>query len=126
MLTAKQAGLIYDLVIASFSYVLPSFAWSILCGVLLTVGDFVFRSWLEHQSGAGFWVTLVIYIAGLLCMMLSCFSENIAIAAILAVVINSVGYLAIAWLWWGDTINSREAIGVLVGIAAIAILESRP
>lgn len=106
-----------------FAALLPPFGWSLLCGIFLTLGDVVLRSWFETQQGSGFCIALSIYTLGLLCMMMSCFGQNIAVAGIVAVLINSLGYLLISYLVWGDTVNAREAIGIAMGLMTILVLE---
>lgn len=104
---------------------LPPPLWSLLCGVLLTVGDITLRAWFVTQTGPGFWLTLVVYAMGLLCMMMSCFGQNIAVAGIVAVLLNSLGYIAISYWWWGDTISAREALGIALGLVAVLVLETK-
>ena len=107
----------------SISTFLPTVAWTVITGILLTLGDLVLREWLDTRWPLGFWVVLTIYMVGTFCMMMSFFSQNIAVATVAAVVANAVGYVVASYFIFGDTISALKIMGMFAGIVSFAILE---
>lgn len=107
----------------AISNLLPSAVWTIASGFVLTGGDFLLRSWLQTKWPYGFLFTFLVYVLGLLCMMMSFFQQNIAVATVAAVIINVVGYMILAHIFFGDTISLWKGIGIALGLLAFAILE---
>jgi len=56
-------------------------------------------------------------------MMMSFFGQNIAVAGIAAVLFNTIIYLAIAYIAFGDVITAREMVGIALGLVAIVLFE---
>ena len=107
----------------ALSNLLPAVVWTITSGIVLTAGDLVLRSWLPEKWSYGFELTFLIYIIGVLCMMMSFFQQNIALATVAAVVVNAVGYLLAVYVIYGDTISVWQGVGIFLGLVAFAILE---
>lgn len=107
--------------IASF---FPSLIWTILSGLFLTVGDILLRSWIAHPWPYGFWVSFAVYVVSIFLAMMSFFGENIAIATLLIVILNTITYLIVTYYFYGDTIEPRQIIGVFVGFSAVFLLKS--
>lgn len=108
----------------NFAAMTSSFVWIVLGGVFLTGGDILFRIFQSSQWKFGFVVAFCVYGIGSLCMMLSFFGENIAVASILTLVFNVLIYLAAAYFFFGDTVSHREIFGILLGLAAVMVIES--
>lgn len=102
---------------------LPSLTWTIIGGILLTVGDVALRSWFETHWKFGFTASFVIYVLGMLCMMMSFFGENIAIATVVMVLLNTILYLVISYYLYGDTLHTPQMIGIALGMVAIVFLK---
>jgi len=95
-----------------------------IAGLLLTIGDLILRSWVDHQD---IWR---LYIFGVICYFIalnflarSYRFENIAIASVMMEVFNLVTYLVVSYWKFGDHISHLEVIGLVFGIAAIACFE---
>jgi drug/metabolite transporter (DMT)-like permease len=110
--------------IQTISGFFPSLMWTILSGFFLTVGDLLLRSWIAHPWSYGFWVSFAVYIVSIFLAMMSFFGENIAIATLLIVMLNSITYLVATYYFYGDTIETRQIIGVFIGFCAIFLLKS--
>lgn len=106
-----------------FSQTLSPLFWILFSGVFLTVGDVIFRFWQQYSFWNGFLLAFSFYMVGIFCLMMSFFSENIAIATIAAVVVNTVVYLLASYFFFGDTISFLECCGVILGLTAIALIE---
>lgn len=97
--------------------------WMVISSVFLTVGDIMFRWWLEQQWPHGFALSCGIYALGMFCLIMSFFGENIAIATVIGITLNVIFYLAYAYFAYGDTLSTKEIIGIFTGLAAIYLLE---
>lgn len=109
--------------LAGIAEVFPSIVWTALSGTLLTIGDVVLRLWFGKDVPYGFGIAFLLYAIGLLCMMMSFFGKNIAIATVAAVIINVVTYLLFSYIFYGDTLGVWKIIGIGLGLISIAILE---
>jgi hypothetical protein len=98
--------------------------WITLGAFFLTVGDVVFRGWLANHWFGGFAATYFIYIFGLLFIMMSFFSQHIAVATISVYVLNCVAYIAIAWWFFGDTLTTAQMAGIVLGLVSMALLQA--
>ena len=107
----------------ALSGTLPPAYWALTSGLVLTLGDIVLRSWFETGWHYGCLTAFLIYMLGIICIMLSFFGKNIAVATVLAVISNAVMYLLISHWKWGDTISMQQGIGVALGLIAFAVLE---
>lgn len=107
----------------SISALMPALGWMLFSAGLLTIGDVVFRVWLNQQFSFGFWAVLLVYVVGIFCLMLSFFGEHIAIAGAICIIANSVIYLVVAYLIYGDTISPWQMVGMVLGIAAIFAMQ---
>ena len=108
---------------AAIASLLAPTYWIIISSILLTAGDITFRSWLEQQWQHGFAVACGVYMVGSLCLMMSFFGQNIAIATIVGITMNIVLYLVYAHFVYGDMLSYKELFGISLGLAAIYILE---
>jgi hypothetical protein len=103
---------------------LPTLAWTFLCSILLTIGDITFRHWQHTAFQYGFWATFVLYALAMLALMLSFFGQNIAIASIAAILLNTISYLIVARLAYGDDINAIQLLGIGLAFVAITLFET--
>ena len=112
-----------------FNYILkdmPSIAWLALGGTLLTAGDILLKSWVERSLpyfSAMYLGGLAIYIVGLIFLIESFRTENIAAATAIFVLINIATLAVVSWLYFGDKISLLQFIGLLLAAAAVVLLE---
>jgi multidrug transporter EmrE-like cation transporter len=109
--------------ILNISYAIPALAWIALSSVLFTVGDFIFRYWIENSLLSVFIIGFFTFSAALFCLIMSFPHENIAVASVLAILINITLYLIVAYFVYGDVISIRQSVGLLLGFASIYVLE---
>ncbi len=96
----------------------------ILAGsVCLTLGDIAAKLWVQSNRMPHFAVMFGLYMAGLLFLCWSFRFKNIALASLLLIILN-VLILAV-WSWWryDEALNRVETAGLLLGIAAVGLLE---
>lgn len=98
--------------------------WLILGGSILTVGDIIFRFWVHRPVLSLFIPGLLVYVVGLLCLIQSFKSENIAVASALFVIFNVLTLLVVSWLFFGDHLSWLKILGVIFALIAIIILET--
>lgn len=109
---------------ATFASLLSAPVWLSASAVLLTAGDVVFRLWQKQPFWGGFEGTFAIYMLGILCLIFSFFSENIALATTAAIILNSLGYLLAAYLLWGETVSGVQLAGIGLGLVAIGLMQA--
>ena len=66
---------------------------------------------------------LAIYLIGLVFLVESFKSENIAVASAIFVIINIATLLLVSWLWFGDKLSLLQIVGLALALVAIALLE---
>ena len=109
--------------ILTFSQALPPLAWILLSSLFFAVGDILFRCYFEYKWTYGFVGALAVSFLGLFFLTMSFPYENIAVATVIAILLNIALYLTGAFLLFGDMVSVREGVGLLVGFSAIVILE---
>jgi len=99
--------------------------WLVLGGVALTVGDILFRFWVDRPSylSALYISGLAIYLIGLIFLVESFKSENIAVASAIFVIINIATLVVVSWLWFDDKLSLLQIIGLALALIAIVLLE---
>lgn len=106
--------------------VMTAITWLALGGIALTVGDIVFKVWVEKSLSyvSSYYVGgLLLYIIGLIFLVESFKTENIAVASAIFVLINIVTLAIFSWLYFGDKISLVQTIGLLLAATAILLLE---
>jgi multidrug transporter EmrE-like cation transporter len=95
-------------------------------GTLLTLGDIVFKTWatanapyLSYQYILG----LALYIAGLLCLIETFRTQNIAVATAVFVLINIATLALVSWFWFGEKLSLLQVAGLVCAAAAVLLLE---
>lgn len=109
--------------IQALSHLLPAAAWTLLAGCVWTGGDLLLRSWLHSRWEHGFALSFAVIITGTFFWMLGALQQNIAIAAVAAVLINVIGYIVAAHFLYGDTLGLLHGVAITVGLIVIAVLQ---
>lgn len=107
----------------TFSQILPPLIWIGMSSLLFTTGDIFFRYWLQSSGNMLFAGGLFLVCIGMFCLAMSFPSQNIAVATVVAILLNITFYLIAAYIIFGDMISIKESVGLLLGFAAIFILE---
>ncbi len=96
----------------------------LLCGgIVLTSGDIVMKQWVATDKKPFFFIGLAVYLVGLVFLSLSFKYKNIAIASVLLVIFNVSTLLLVSWLFYHETLSTWQVVGLLLGLAAVVILE---
>jgi hypothetical protein len=101
----------------------PAVLRVLLSGVLLTTGDVVFRFGMNSHGSALFGVAYIIYAAGVFCMTMSFFGQNIAVATLAAVLVNMITIAVVSAWYFCDEISIIQWSGMGLGIIALLLLE---
>lgn len=102
------------------------FLWLTFGGILLTAGDIIFKYWLTSYSKVLFALGILTYVGGLMCLVQSFKSENIAVATVIFVVINVVTLLFASWYLFYEPVSFYKLVAIALAIVAIALLELAP
>ena len=108
----------------SLSTLLPAAVWVVMSGLLLTVGDVLFRFGVGTHSGLLFAGAYVVYAVGVFSMTMSFFGQNIALATLAAILVNVIGITIVSLWYFGDEISLMQWAGIALGIAALFMLET--
>ena len=97
--------------------------WVTLGGISLTCGDVIFKFWLERHVPLLYVAGLALYLVGLVCLVESYKSENIAVASAIFVIINIVTLLVLSWFYFDEKLSALQVVGLALSIGSILLLE---
>ena len=92
-------------------------------GGVLTLGDIIFRYWVDQSSPVLYAMGLATYLLGLIFLVESFKYQNIAVASATFVIFNILSLLVVSWAYFGDKISLTQTIGIFLAIVAIFLLE---
>lgn len=102
---------------------MPPLLLLILGGSILTIGDIVFKF---HAQEPRWWLYgggLAIYLLGLVCLVQTFKTENIAVASTIFVIANIVTLSLVSWFYFGEKLSTLQLTGIAVAVIAIVLLE---
>jgi len=102
---------------------MPALLWCAVGGVILTVGDILFKFWVERPSPLLYVSGLALYLLGAVFLVQSYKSENIAVATVIFIVFNVVTLSIVSWLYFGERLSALQIGAVVLALGAIALLE---
>lgn len=97
--------------------------WLIFGGIILTIGDIVFKYWTKNPKSWLYVLGLAIYLAGLMFLVQSFKTQNIAIASAIFVIINIITLGVVSWVFFNEPLSTIKIIAIIIAIIAIIILE---
>ena len=97
--------------------------WLILGGFILTIGDIFFKYWTKNPHNWMYVTGLTIYVFGLMFLIQSFKTTNIAVASAIFVVANIVTLAIVSWIFFNEPLSNLQIFGVLLAIVSIIILE---
>lgn len=92
-------------------------------GIFLTLGDVVFKFWIERPHPWEYPVGLTLYVIGLIFLVHSYKTQNIAVASIIFVIINVVTLALLSWFYFDEKLSHIAMVGLLLAFVAIILLE---
>ena len=96
--------------------------WLAIGGLLLTVGDIIFKFWTERPQWPLYGAGILVYIVGLMCFVQSFKSQNIAVASVLLVVFNVVSLALVSWICFNQKLNPQQMCGIGLAFGAFLLL----
>ena len=95
----------------------------ILGAVFLTIGDIFFKIWLVQKTGYIYIGGFLSYAAGLVCLIESFKTTNIAASSAILVVSNLIILGLVSWLYFREPLSIPQIFGMLLAVIAIVLLE---
>lgn len=92
-------------------------------GIILTIGDIVMKKWVSTSHFSYYMIGLFIYLIGLNFLAFSFKYKNIAVASVIFVLFNVITLSIVSWLYFKETLNTMQLIGIVVGLIAVVMLE---
>jgi len=92
-------------------------------GTVLTIGDITLKKWVNTHNNALYIIGLAIWLVGLMFLAQSFKYKNIAIASTIFVIFNVLTLSIVSWFYFKETLSTLQIIGILLGIAAITVME---
>jgi len=105
---------------------MPGIYWLAAGGVALTLGDIAFKYWIEHALPyVSTWYAggLLLYIGGLVCLIESFRTENIAVASAVFVIVNIATLAFVSWIYFDERLSLLQGTGLLLALVAIFCME---
>ncbi len=92
-------------------------------GVILTIGDIVFKYWMGHSHPLIYAAGFVLYMIGLVLLIKSYQYQNIAVASTIFELVNVVTLAIVSWLLFKEGLTHTQLGGVFLAIVAVFMLE---
>jgi multidrug transporter EmrE-like cation transporter len=93
-------------------------------GIILTVGDLFMKQWVLKNNWVIFAIGLFIYLIGEIFLAFSFKWENIAVASVIFVLFNVFTLSLVSYLYFKEALSGSQIGGIILGVAAIILLES--
>ncbi len=94
-------------------------------GIALTIGDIIFKFWVESSRPLLYVSGLGAYLVGLLFLVQSFKYQNIAVASVTLVILNVVTLALVSWFQFGEKLSFIKIVGVAVAFLALILLQVR-
>ena len=102
---------------------MPPLLLLIIGGSILTVGDILFKFYAESQRFPLYAFGIFTYVIGLLFLVQTFKTENIATASAIFVIANILTLLAVSHFYFHEQISVLQTVGLILAIIAIFFLE---
>lgn len=97
-----------------------------LSGIILTLGDLIFKTWIEKGSTIHSFLYIfgiISYLIGSMLLVESYKHDiNIALAGIIQIVFNTIILLVFTYLYFNEPITLTQVFGIITGIFALYLL----
>ncbi|MEI6627651.1 MAG: SMR family transporter [bacterium] len=97
--------------------------WLLFGGSILTVGDIIFKFWANKSLTYLYITGLVIYVLGLMCLVQSFKSQNIAVASAIFVIVNVVTLSLVSYFYFKESLSVLQMVGIGVAFVSIMLME---
>jgi len=103
---------------------MPALLLLLIGGLLDTVGDIIFKFWIEKNNNLTYIIGIVVYVLGLMFLIESYKTQNIAVASVVFVMFNIITLSLVSWLYFKEPLSVFQIVGVLLAFASIFLLET--
>lgn len=92
-------------------------------GIVLTIGDIIMKKWVISHSTYIYVIGLAVYLVAMNFLAQSFRYKNIAVASVIFVIFNVVVLSVVSWLYFKESMNGLQVMGIFLGLASVAMLE---
>lgn len=95
-------------------------------GILLTMGDLIFKNWVEKGAIYSFtyFLGIMLYLLGSMALVESYkYDINIVAAGIIQVLFNTIILVVFTYFYFHEPLTYSQIAGILLGVAAIYLLK---
>ncbi len=94
-------------------------------GVVLTVGDLVFKTWVEKGMGYSllYIFGVFVYLIGSMLLVESYkYDVNIAVAGIVQVLFNTIILVIFTYFYFHEPLTTKQFAGIILGVLSIYLI----
>lgn len=95
-------------------------------GVVLTIGDLVFKTWVEKGSSLHsflYIIGIVSYLIGSMLLVESYKHDvNIVLAGIMQIVFNTIVLLLFTYFYFHEPLTAKQISGIILGVISIYLI----
>lgn len=94
-------------------------------GIILTVGDLVFKNWAEKGASYSFVYIfgILMYVVGSMALVESYkYDVNIALAGVVQVIFNTVILVAFTFFYFKEPISTKQAAGLILSVVSLYLI----
>jgi multidrug transporter EmrE-like cation transporter len=102
---------------------MPPIILLFLGGTILTIGDIIFKFYFEKSRYSLYVLGLMTYLVGLIFLVKTFKTQNIAVASAVFIIINIITLLLVSRFYFGEHLSNFQTIGIVIAIIAIFFLE---
>mgnify|MGYP001604770022 CR=1 FL=1 len=102
---------------------MPPLLILIFAGSILTLGDIIFKFYALSHKPLLYIYGLVLYIIGMLFLVQTFKTENIATASAIFVIANILTLSVVSWFYFNEQLSAVQIAGLLLAVCAILLLE---
>jgi drug/metabolite transporter (DMT)-like permease len=95
-------------------------------GVILTIGDLVFKTWTEKGMGYSLLYAfgVLVYLIGSMLLVESYkYDVNIAVAGIVQVLFNTVILVIFTYFYFHEPLTTKQVMGIILGVLSIYLIK---
>lgn len=97
--------------------------WLFFGGIILTIGDVVFKFFVESHRTSLYVFGLLLYLFGTVFLVESYKSENIAVATTIFVLVNIITLTIVSWFYFDEKLTNVQLFAILLAGISVVLLE---
>ncbi len=92
-------------------------------GILLTIGDMIFKVWTQSQQAYLFAAGFSLYVLGLIFLVESYKYTNIAIASAIFIIFNLLSLSIMTWWYFNEPLSKFQIVAMIFTVMAVILFE---